>query len=289
MSNRNIPILDVSNFDLSQVSFTKPKKDEYGQRIYINYKNGPFMIKTPVVRFPFGLGKVPEKYNQGPEPKFTMPMTFSEWTDKHEDTAVKQFYNIMMQLEQKVIQFITENSKDLFGKKKSQDVIEEKFNSIFKRGEDKEGNEYPPKMTFKIPYYKGNFGCDVYASKTEHIPLNVDKPEDAIPSGSSGNVVFNMNVYLGANSYSMPINAKFVKVKRRLGATVDFSDVLEDSDEECEQNDSLNREEAEPVASEVQEESEESEEELEEDDSEDEPEPEPQPKKRGRKKLTTPN
>ena len=282
MSDRKIPILTVDTFDLSKVSFTKPKKDDYGQRLYINYDNAPFMLKTPAVRFPFGLGKVPEKFNAGPEPKFTMPMTFSEWTDNHEETSVKKFYSLMFALEQMVVKYIAEHSKDFYGKKKSIDVIEDSFNSIFKRGTDKEGKEYPPKMTFKIPYYKGSFSCDVYSSKTDKVILDPEHPEESIPAGSSGNVVFNMSVYLGAKGSSMPINAKFIKVKQRLGAKVDFSEVLEDSDEEEETP-------AEETVEESVEMAEESEEELEEDDDEEESEPEPEPKKRGRKKLTTPN
>ena len=274
MSNQKVPILSVDNFDISKVSFAKPRKDDYGQRIYLNYNDGAFMIKTPVVRFPFGLSKVPEKYNQGPEPKFTMPITISEWTDEHENTEVRKYYNVMMELEQMVMKYIADNSKELFGKKKSLDVVEEKFNTIFRRGTDKEGKDYPPKMTFKIPYYKGSFGCDVHVSKSEKLEIDADHPDEAIPSGSTGYVVFNMSLYLGASTYSMPMNAKLIKVKPRLGAKVDFSDVLEDSDEEAD-------EEADDV------EEEESEDEIEEDDSEEEPEP--VKAKRGRKKLTTPN
>ena len=150
MSDRKIPILTVDNFDLSKVSFTKPKKDDYGQRLFINYDNSPFMLKTPAVRFPFGLDKVPDKFNAGPEPKFTMPMTFSEWTDQHEETSVKKFYSLMFALEQMVIKYIAEHSKEFYGKKKSIDVIEDSFNSIFKRGVNRLLQSSSPQLAFDI-------------------------------------------------------------------------------------------------------------------------------------------
>jgi hypothetical protein len=293
----SIPILTAKNFDISKVSFAIPKKDDYGSRIYINYDGKPFMVKTPYVRFPFGLSKTPEKYNSGPEPKFTLPMTLSEWTSDHEDTDVKAFYNLMVKLEQLVLDQISEKSKDYFGKKKSRDTIEELFSSPFKRGTNaKTGEEYAPKMTFRFPYYKGEFKCDVHVSKKDTVSIDVNKPEEAIPGGSKGYVVFNMSVYLGAKGYSMPMNSKLVRIKPNNGLKVDFSQVLEDSDEEEEETNA-----SEPKQESEQMETEEASEEIESEESEDEdmdseseqetePEPEPEPvkAKRTRKKLSSP-
>lgn len=298
--NETVPILTAANFDISKISFAAPKKDDYGSRIYINYDGKPFMLKTPYVRFPFGLSKTPDKFNSGPEPKFTLPMTFSEWTSDHEDTDVKAFYNLMVQFEQMVIDHITEKSKDYFGKKKSRDTIEELFSSPFKRGtNNKTGEEYAPKMTFRFPYYKGEFKCDVHVSKNDKVSINVNKPEESIPSGSKGYVVYNMSIYLGAKGYSLPMNAKLVRIKPNNGMKVDFSSVLEDSDEEeASNNDAMETEE--PVEEvEEDEESEEEEEEASESadediESESEPEPEPEPEpvktkaKGSRKKLSSP-
>ncbi len=279
-----VPILTADTFDISKVSFAVPKKDDYGSRIYINYEGKPFMIKTPYVRFPFGLSKVPEKFNQGPDPKFTLPMLFSEWNDEHEDTDVKKFYNMMMLLEQVILDHLVSKSKDYFGKTKSKETIEDSFSSFFRRGtNEKTGEEYAPKMTFKFPYYKGKFGCDVHVSKSETISIDVEKPDEAISSGSQGYVVFNLSIYLSKSGVSTPMNAKLVRIKPRGGMKVDFSQVLEDSDDE----------EPEEVASEPEEvaaEEESSDEEME-SSSEEEPEPEPEPKAkagRGRKKLSSP-
>lgn len=305
-----VPIYTVDNFDLKRLSFSHSKqKDSSYSRIYMNYDGKRFFFKTPSGRFPFGLSRssdeMMEKYKMT-NPSFTIQFTISEWSDEHEDTDMKKYYLLLKDLEESIMTYLTENAKDLGlvskkGTALSRREIENQFTDFIKQTENKEeGGFYPPKITFKMKTYEGKFtNCpEVHLSKKQKVMIDYAEPEKAIPRNSQGFIVYSQCINLSNFGISLAMNPQLVKIKPITQAKVDFSGVLEDSDDESVDGAPNAAPSAAPTAApEVESEVEEDEssetntvesEATEESEEEATPEPVKPKTKRGRKKLATP-
>ena len=112
-----------------------------GRKISLSTKDGkPMRIQTPRMYMPFGIsGFVPEvgatKWN----------IDFSMKGYDEEDNYVQKFYNVIQDVEKKIIEEVSSQSEAIFGEKKTVAELEPMFNSNIKKSPDRE-----PKMRVRV-------------------------------------------------------------------------------------------------------------------------------------------
>jgi hypothetical protein len=143
-------------------------------------EDGLMKFQIPRMYMPFGIsGFTPEV---GPI-KYNIDFAMKGYD---EEGNVKKFYEILTQLENKVIEAVSEQSEDIFGKKMSIDELKPMFNSNVKESPDRE-----PKFRVKVDStIDGKVKSHVYDENKN--PL-YDDIQNGLYARQSGTAVVEMN------------------------------------------------------------------------------------------------
>jgi hypothetical protein len=178
-------VVKAAKVQSSEVKFSDSiKTNKYqGKSIYANYQNKPLRIQMPKMSLPFGVSRYvsPDKPE---EVRYSAEISF----DSYDSPLLKLFETI----EEKVIDYAEKNSKELFKKQLSKEMLAEFFKSSIRYSEDENGErstKYAPRLKLKM-YNDGNhFSTDFYNSEKvngryEKIAVNEDNIDDVISKGS---------------------------------------------------------------------------------------------------------
>ncbi len=223
MSDKTFPVIAPSALDISNVSITKPKKNKDGKLVaYLNYGDKGFMIETPTLHS-FGVGRY-EDEKKGIVSKYSLTCTQRPSNGESED-VVNNFFDFLRGLDEKVIDFLIENSETFFKEKLSNDdrkSVTRSYNkyAIVKKNKDsKTGQAYPD--SFRVAFQtqgdekKGEELTPVISLLKGKTKVEVSSFEDLIqhvPKNSSVRVVIQPRVYLLADIAGIKFTARFMKV-----------------------------------------------------------------------------
>jgi len=148
-----------STFNANDVKFSDIRKNaKGGKAVYLNSNAGQKLIfQLPALRAPFGLSDF--KDDQGKVQSYSLPLSL----DKPEVVAALQA------LDERALDFITENSNELLGKKMSREVIKEGIYKPLVRPSSKEG--YAPTMNLKVLMKDGVIATEAYSAARQPVPL----------------------------------------------------------------------------------------------------------------------
>ena len=148
-----------STFNATDVKFSDIRKNaKGGKAVYLNSNAGQKLIfQLPALRAPFGLSDF--KDDQGKVQSYSLPLSL----DKPEVVAALQA------LDERALDFITENSNELLGKKMSREVIKEGIYKPLVRISSKEG--YAPTMNLKVLMKDGVIATEAYSAARQSVPL----------------------------------------------------------------------------------------------------------------------
>ena len=148
-----------STFNANDVKFSDIRKNaKGGKAVYLNSNAGQKLIfQLPALRAPFGLSDF--KDDQGKVQSYSLPLSL----DKPEVVAALQA------LDERALDFITENSNELLGKKMSREVIKEGIYKPLVRLSSKEG--YAPTMNLKVLMKDGVIATEAYSAARQPVPL----------------------------------------------------------------------------------------------------------------------
>lgn len=179
-------VVKAVKMDSKLVKFSENiKTNKYnGKSIYVNYNNGPMRLQMPKTNLPFGISKYinPDKPE---EIKYSLEMSF-----KGVDPVVlKQLKDI----EKAALEFVQKNSKELFKKQMSMEVLKENYKSSIKYSETEDGtidDKYAPRLKAKIYTEGSSLNVDTYDSEKVNgtypkINLNEENVDEIITKGSS--------------------------------------------------------------------------------------------------------
>jgi len=242
-------IIDASNANIDQVSFTEAKRNKQGGLgVQFKYAGQSFEMRLPHMNFPGGLLQREDEKSgnvtysligslKGCDP---YAKNRSENTDD-----MSKLYNFLLDIQEKLILVATENSSKWFGKKRGEESIRDSFNSrsILSVSSDKVGDEYlpngkyPPSFKLKIPVYDGRVAMDVVDSSAKPIALSVESLRSVFPKGVAGRLLVSGSVYIIGQSFGVTwrvIMAQVFPQTRRTAASVfeAVEDVPEDAPEE---------------------------------------------------------
>lgn len=223
-------VLLSNEFNVSNVSFTEPKKNQMGgQNVLINYNNsgrtGPLIIQTPRLRAPFGADRQ--------EPDGGGPVRYSvNLTVNSSEGPIGQFYKIIQDLEEHVLNTGVEMSDKWFGKKKSKEVVAELMRSVVKHPKDKD--KYDPSLKLKLPYNDKGPQFNLEDDKKQPINVWIDGEIDIsnIPKGSEMVCVIQCTgvYFIGKSQFG--IGFKILKARVYQGNLLKNIDIIDEDDEE---------------------------------------------------------
>ena len=164
-------IIRATEIDVSKITFDKIKKrGEIGAKgVRMTLLGKPLIIQISNTRIPFGLNNF-ENEKTG-ETKYSLELSLDE-----SDPNIKAFKIILDEIDRKIVTHVSENSEDWWGRKVSEQSINEAqtYKSMVKP--DKKG-ESPPRFRVKLPFYKDTPGFSVY-NKGDKVPIEICKMQD---------------------------------------------------------------------------------------------------------------
>ena len=150
-----------SNFDAANVTFSDVRKNaKGGKAVYLNAAGGgKLLFQLPQLRAPFGLSEYKDEATG--RVSYTLPLSL----DKPE--VLEQF----AKLDARVLDYITEHSDELLGKKMSREVIAEGMYKSPVKPSAKEG--YAPVLNLKVVTNPkdGSLSTEAYNAQRQPVPL----------------------------------------------------------------------------------------------------------------------
>ena len=185
------------------------KISEYdGRKISLCTTDNEIMkFQIPRMYMPFGIsGFTPEVGAT----KYNIDFAMKGWDE--EGNYVKKFYEILREIENKVIESVSQQSEKIFGKKMGVDELKLMFNSNIKESPDRE-----PKFRVKVDStFEGKIKSHVY---DENKTALYDTIDNGLYSRQSGTAVVEMNsVYFLNKKFGMTwkLNSLVVYEPQRL-------------------------------------------------------------------------
>ena len=154
-------VLLAKNFNVDKLKYSELKGMKSGAKsIYINYNGNKVNLQTPVLNIPYGINDnmqfiKKDENRKDEERKYDITVSFK---GMDENPKIKQFYDKMKELEQKIIDDAFTNRLAWFKNNCSgnKDFVSNMFTPIVKHDKDKTtgeyANKYPPTFKAKIPY-----------------------------------------------------------------------------------------------------------------------------------------
>ena len=234
-----IPIIPATKLDISRVNITKPRKNKDGKiTAYLNYGESGFMIETPTMHS-FGVAAFKDE-KKGIESKHRLTCTRRPGGTETEEN-VNNFFEFLRGLDEKMIDFLIENSQMIFkekydeGDRKIVASNYKKYRIIKEKKDEKTGEMYPP--NFRVGFMttgddrKGEELVPMVSllkGKTE-IPINsFEDLEEHVPKNSSVRVVIQPRIYILSDIAGVRFTARFMKVpevsKMAMPTKFQFSD-----------------------------------------------------------------
>jgi len=166
-----------STFNASDVTFSDVRKNaKGGKAVYLNAAaGGKLIFQLPQLRAPFGLSTFTDEASG--RVSYSLPLSM----DKPE--VLEAF----SKLDEHVLNFITERSEELLGKKMSREVISEGMYKSPIKPSTKEG--YAPILNLKVitNIKDGSVATEAYNAQRQSVPL------DSLEKGQSLSAIIEIN------------------------------------------------------------------------------------------------
>lgn len=178
-------VIKAEKFKASSINFSETiKVNKYGGKtVYANYNGGPLRLQMPKMNLPFGVSKY-QNPDKPDEIKYSLEMSFANLPD--------EILTELKNMEEKIIAFAEEKSKELFKKQQSKDLLLEFYKSFIKYAESDDGeriDKYAPRMKAKIYNEGKNFKVDAFESEKVNgsypkINITEDDVDEIIQKGA---------------------------------------------------------------------------------------------------------
>ncbi len=294
-------ILRANDVDMSKFTFCDPTVNKYGGKsARVKYDGRDFVIQTPRMRLPYGLGTYEEKDKNGVvvKTKYSLDFSFAGYEQGDNGTAtapkVREFYDMLSGMQKLLIKATQENSSAWLDMDDvSEGVAKALTRELLKFSKDKVtkkvNNKYPPTFKTKVGYWEGKFMLNAFDENKNPI----EDLRNSLPKGSEAVAIIKLTgvTFAGGKvGYSFQINQLKVYAPQGLPSYAFLDDGEEYNNpvksKMPDQNDESEEEEAPQTSNKVDDSStDDSEDELDVEDSEEEeeekePTPPPSPKKK---------
>jgi hypothetical protein len=154
---------------------------------------------------------------------------------------IGKLYNLLSDLEERIIKAAVENSVAWFGKKRSEEAIRDSFKRILSFSTDKVDGEYvpngkyPPSFRVKVPVYDNKVSSEIVDSNRNPVyvtPETLETKDTPFPKGVEAKLVVSGSIYVIAGQgfgVTWRLTDAQVFPQRRMGAAAIFADEEDDA------------------------------------------------------------
>ena len=175
-SNNAISMLLINSHEFNpneDITYNKPKVNSRGGKnvpIRNNTSKKQLYLSTPLM-MTWGMNQ--NDYDNNGKYTYDFSLAFPREGDPNHTEKSQKFLENMQAFEEKILNDAYENRKDWFGKASmSKEVMKELFSPMLKypKGDDGEPDKTrQPTLAVKVPYYDGDFKCELYNDKEEQV------------------------------------------------------------------------------------------------------------------------
>jgi hypothetical protein len=242
-TNATIPI---SNLDINKVSFGDIRMNKAGGKtVPIRYNGQNFEVRIPSMNYPMGI-RIKQNDNgtaytmsasmQGCDP-FAKKRAGSDAGD------IGNFYNFLLDLQEKLVSHAVDNSVKWFGKSRKEDVIRDTMKQLIDPSVEKVNGEwvatgkYPPSLRMKVPVYQDSDGktsinMDVINASGQNMELTLDTLPKIFAKQTKASLVVSPSIYVSGQGFGVTWRITFARVasaQRRTARDV-FADEIEEEE-----------------------------------------------------------
>jgi len=210
-------VIHANTADIAQLTFSEPKVNKQGGKgVQLRYGGQSLQIRLPRMSFPAGL--IQREDVNTKNVTYTLIASLKGCDpygrERSTDPAIGPLYNFMLDLQEKMVAWGTENSSKLFGKKRSEESIRDSFKSLLSVSTDKQGDEYvpngkyPPSLRLKIPVYDGRVDMDAVDGSMNPYALTPDSLQSVFQKYVQANLVITGSVYIIGQSFGVSWRVK---------------------------------------------------------------------------------
>ena len=231
-------VILAHDVDITQVTLVEPKVNKAGGKgVALKYAGQPFQLRAPRTKFPAGL-ITREDQNTG-NVSYSLIASLKGCDpyakERSTDPEMGPLYNFLLDLQELLVTWATENSSKLFGKKRSEESIRDSFKNLLSVSTDKQGDEYvpngkyPPSLRLKVPVYDGRVTMDAVNGLMIPYHLTEDSLKSVFPKYVEANLVISPSIYVIGQGFGVTWGVKFAQVFQpsRLTAASVFTAVAE--------------------------------------------------------------
>lgn len=226
-------IVMPKDFVPARMSYSQPKQlNNGGRTVYVSYFDRPLVVQTPFMSAPFGVSVWPSD-NGGPD-KYNIDASFD---GKDNNDALRNFFDMLNELDQKVLQDAMENSQLWLKKSYPRiDVIEELYTPTIKYAKDKNtgeiSNQYAPKFKMTLPFKDGRFQFKTIDDKKADIDLMDILQSDGRGKGARVRALVSCNsIWVVGKKFGLTWKVRMLEIHTKpRAATLVFQSTGEDEE-----------------------------------------------------------
>jgi hypothetical protein len=230
--------MDYKKFKLSNTV----KVNKYqGKSVYASYNNSIMRIQLPKMGLPFGISKFVNPDNSD-DIKYSLDMSMKDI----DENVFKNFEEI----ENAVLDYAEKNSKELFKKQRSKEILKEFYKPFIKHSLNEEGersDKYPATFKTKLWTNGPDFSADVFDAqkvdgKYPKIKMTLNNSDEVITKGSHCEAIIQCSgLWVVGDSFGISWSVSQLKIYKNDNAIVGYAF----QDEEPEQVEEFQEEELE--------------------------------------------
>jgi len=195
-------VVTLEQFDTNNVSNTPPKKDKNNKLIsYMTYnvngRNKLFHLQL-TGRAIFGITTYTPRDNTDAPKKYSINFSIPEELGQRLDN-----------FDEFMIDYGVEHSKVIFGKSytpEKKSIVEALYTPLVKRGENNDGEPYPPRIQAQVPVYEGKVPnyLHVYYSQREELKFDhIDELCEIVKKGSTVNAIIDIKPWFIGGKFGL--------------------------------------------------------------------------------------
>jgi len=232
-------IVPQNTLNSSLVSFgdVRPNKAG-GKSIPIKYNGQNLQIRLEKAMYPMGVN-IRENENGT---TYTMSLSlrgcdaYAKERAGPETGSTGVLYNFLLDLQEGVLQHGFKNSKKIFGKDRSLEVLRDTMKSFISPSVEKVNGEwvptgkYPPSLKMKVPVYSGEVAMDVTDHLGKRVEVDVDNLASVFPKRCEASIVVTPSIYITGTGFGVTWRITYAKVSppQRMTAADVFKDEIEE-------------------------------------------------------------
>ena len=218
------------SINTNDVTFSEVKKNNYGGKsVFVSYDGSPLIVQTPYMPMPFGMSEY-ESPDSGVI-KYSADFSFR---NMDENKSVEQFYELLKNLDDKLVTSASENCVPWFGKSNydNEEIVRALYSHQIRHSIDKEtgeiNNKYAPTFKLKIPNRNGRFLVEVYNNNNER---TYDELQTLLKKNTKARALMMCSgIWFAGGKFGL--SWKLLHLQVQPSATMDDYAFIQDSDDE---------------------------------------------------------